>query len=175
MMAAMSDEPASEPVGGHGDVIVRANIAGTMLFAITAVAAAVVFDGTTRWIAALTAMALFAVGIFAFLWSYYNAVQRSRVDDIGVAQLYLLAGGVAPPALRRTMNLTLLTQIVVALATALSRPEGPDGGRGSSLALGVLVPMFGLALNGLWAAYHGRFPPRSTTSGPEIGQNADHG
>jgi hypothetical protein len=175
MMAAMKRAAAPEPVGGHGDVIVKANIVGTMVFAITAALAAAVFDNTTRWIAAITVMVLFAIGVFAFLWGYYNAVQRSRADEIGVAQLYLLTGDVAPKSLRRTMNLTLLTQVVVALVTALSRPRGPGGGEGSSLALGVLVPMFGLAMNGLWAAYHGRFPPRSPTSGRGIGQNADHG
>ena len=46
------------------------------------------------------------------------------------------------------------------MATTFARLEGPDGKPGSSLALGFLVPMFGFGLNGLWAAYHGRFPAR---------------
>ena len=54
----------------------------------------------------------------------------------------------------------LAVQVVVAVATTFSRLEGPDGKAGSSLALGFLVPMFGFGLNGLWAAYHGDFPPR---------------
>ena len=54
-----------------------------------------------QWVAAVTALALFAIGVFAFLWSYYNAVQRSRRDEIGVAQLYLLLGPPTPPRVRR--------------------------------------------------------------------------
>ena len=32
------------------------------------------------------------------------------------------------------------------------RARGPDGQPGSTLAFGILVPMFGIGLNGLWAA-----------------------
>ena len=103
--------------------------------------------------------ALFAVGVFAFLWSYYNAVQRSRRDEIGVAELYLLLGPPTPPRVRRLMLGALAAQVVIAVATTFARLDGPDGKPGSSLALGFLVPMFGFGLNGLWAAYHGRFPP----------------
>ena len=56
-----------------------------------------------QWVGAITALALFAVGVFAFLWSYWNAVQRSRRDEIGVAQLYLLLGPPTPPRVRRMM------------------------------------------------------------------------
>ena len=61
----------------------------------------------------------------------------------------------------------LAVQIVVALVTALSRTETADGRAGSSLALGVLVPMFGLGLNGLWAAYHGHVPAIPNIAVPE--------
>jgi len=148
------------PVGGTGDVVVRADLAGTVVFAITAVVAALVFTSTWQWIAALIALGLFLVGVFAFLWSYYNAVQRSRTEELSVLQLYLLLGPPTPPRTRRVMLGALGGQVVVGVATALARPNGPDGDPGTSLALGVLVPMFGLGLNGLWAAYHGAFPPR---------------
>lgn len=146
--------------GATGDVIVRANLAGTALFAVTAALAAALFTSLWQWIAAVTAMALFAVGVFAFLWSYYNAVQRSRHDVISVAGLYLLLGPSTPPPVRRTMLATLGVQFVVAVVTTFARLDGPDGKPGSSLALGFLVPMFGFGLNGLWAAYHAAFPPR---------------
>jgi hypothetical protein len=81
------------------------------------------------------------------------------------------------------MLLLLFAQVMIAAATTLARPDGPDGNPGSSLAVGFLVPMLGFGLNGLWAATHGAFPPRVapgagsgvTTAGDEIGQNADHG
>ncbi|MBA3289601.1 MAG: hypothetical protein H0U21_16570 [Acidimicrobiia bacterium] len=142
------------------NVLVKVNAAGTALFAVTAALAAIVFTTAWQWVAAITVLVLFAVGVFAFLWSYWNAVQRSREVEIAVSQLYLLTGPSTPSSVRRPMIGLLAAQAVIALATTLARLDGPDGKPGSSLALGVLVPMFGLGLNGLWAAYHGAFPRR---------------
>lgn len=164
------------------DVIIRANLALTTVFAITASYAAADFSTTAQWVGAVTAMVLFAIGVFAFLWSYWNAVQRSRTDEISVTQLYLLMGDAIPKTVRRTMNATLLVQFAVAISTTLARPNGPDGNPGSSLAVGFLVPMLGFGLNGMWAAYHANFAARARreastlpTSTTEIRQNADHG
>ncbi|NNE12254.1 MAG: hypothetical protein HKN41_08425 [Ilumatobacter sp.] len=161
----------------HRDVIVQINLALTAVFAVTASYAAAVFSTASQWVAAVTALALFAIGVFAFLWSYWNAVQRSRSQEISVTQLYLLLGDAIPSPVRRTMNLTLLMQVVIAVATTAARPDGPDGNPGSSLAVGILVPMLGFGLNGLWAAYHGDFETRANLppSSDEIRQNADHG
>ena len=122
-------------------------------------------------------MVLFTIGVFAFLWSYWNAVQRSRTDEIAVSQLYLLLGEAIPKAVRRTMLTALGFQFTVALVTTLVRPEGPSGGAGSSLAVGFLVPMLGFGLNGLWAANYGTFGTRAPVrnSAADIGQNAEHG
>jgi hypothetical protein len=149
------------PAAGVGDVLARADVAGTIAFVATAVAAAVAFTSAWQWIVAITALALFSIGVFTFLWAYYNAVQRSRTEEISVLQLYLLLGPATPSRVRRVMLGALAVQVLTALATALARPDGPDGGAGSSLALGFLVPMFGFGLNGLWAAYHGAFAPRA--------------
>jgi hypothetical protein len=159
------------------DAIVKVNLVLTLVFAATAAFAAAVFSTPAQWVGAITAMVLFAIGVFAFLWSYWNAVQRSRSDEISVTQLYLLMGDAIPVAVRRTMNFTLLTQFAVAIVTTLSRTNGPDGNPGSSLAVGFLVPMLGFGLNGLWAARHGNFSTRVDvpTSSKEIRQNADHG
>ena len=144
-----------------GDVLISADLVGTAVFAITAALAAVFFTTFWQWVASVTALALFGIGVFAFLWSYYNAVQRSRRDEIGVANLYLLLGSPIPPRVRRVMLGLLLLQLSIAVVTTFARLEGPDGKPGSSLALGFLVPMFGFGLNGLWAAYHGEFPRRT--------------
>jgi hypothetical protein len=158
-------------------VIVLADLIGTVAFAITAIYAAVVFSTTAQWVGAITAMVLFAVGVFAFLWSFWNAVQRSRTEQIGVLQMYLLLGEPTPRRIRWSMLALLVTQIVIAFATALGRSESEDGSPGTSLAVGILVPMLGLGLNGLWCAFHGVFPPRAdvVTSGVPIDQNEDHG
>ncbi len=172
---------------GAGAGIVRANMIATALFCITAVYAAAVFSTGAQWIGAVTAIVLFAIGVFTFLWAYWNAVLRSRTDEISVAQLFFLLGSPTPSRVRRTMLLTLLAQVAIAAATTIARPDGPDGNPGSSLAVGFLVPMLGFGLNGLWASAHGSFQPRVqprvgagservvTAVGDEIGQNADHG
>jgi hypothetical protein len=141
-------------------VIIRANIAGTALFVATALFAAAVFTTAAQWVGASTAMTLFAVGVFAFLWGFWNAIQRSREEEVSVTQLFLLLGQATPSRVRRVMLGLLAVQVVASFVTAVWRIDGPDGTPGSSLAVGLLVPMFGLGMNGLWAAYHAQFPPR---------------
>ncbi|MGI9053960.1 MAG: hypothetical protein ACR2HQ_15180 [Ilumatobacteraceae bacterium] len=147
-----------------GEVLVRVDVAGTVLFGVTAVLTATVFTTPLQWVAAITALVLFAIGVFSFLWSYWNGVQRSRQDEISVLGLYFLAGRVAPSRVRNVMVGALLAQVALAVVTAFLRLDGPDGKPGSSLALGFLVPMFGFGMNGLWAAYHGRFASRQPPS-----------
>ena len=174
----MDATPAeTAPDRAAGDVIVLADVVGTIAFTITAITAAVVFSTPSQWVGAITAMALFAVGVFAFIWSFWNAVQRSRDEQIAVTQIYLLLGSPTPPRVRRIMLSMLLVQTVVGLTTALARSEADDGSPGTSLAVGVLVPMFGIGLNGLWSAFHGVFPPRpdGVTSDAVIDQNGEHG
>jgi hypothetical protein len=150
--------------------IVRLNVIGTVLFTVSAVLAAVVFDGPAKVQGVVVDLALFAIGVAAFLWGYWVAVQRSRQDELSVAELYFLLGAAIPRDVKRTMNLCLLVQTVVAVATAMTRLTTPSdtassgSSAGSTLAFGVLVPMFGLGLNGLWAAVHGNFGPRRKRS-----------
>lgn len=144
----------------NGRWIVRSNLVLTAAFTLSALYAAAIFDTAAQWTGAVTAMTLFGIGVAAFLWAFYNAVQRSRTEDISVTQLFLLAGSPTPGTVRRPMLIALATQVVVATATTLARPNGPDGNPGSSLAVGFLVPMLGLGLNGLWAAFHGTFGAR---------------
>jgi hypothetical protein len=179
----------------RGRAIVVADAVGTGLFVVTAVLAAALFTTALQWVGAITALTLFAVGVFCFLWAYVQAVQRSRTDDISVLSLYLLAGPATPAAVKRPMLALLAVQVVTATATTFARLEGPDGDPGSSLAVGFLVPMLGFGLNGLWASLHGDFPPRrrraeavdaaepavdaaadqSETGASAIGQNDGHG
>lgn len=164
-----------------GDLIVRVDVVATVWFVLTAAVSVWIFDGAALWIGAVTALTLFLVGVVTFLWAFYVAVQRSRVEEISVTQLFMLLGDVAPAAVRRVMLSLLAVQVAVGLGAALARPDSSDGTPGSSLALGVLVPMFGLGMNGLWGAYHGQFGPRGVASAEvppsdlPIGQNDDHG
>lgn len=126
--------------------------AGTAVFTVTALAAVVV-EGL-RPVAVGVALLLFASGTVAFLWSYGIAINRSRTDAIGIGGLYFLAGDTAPATVRRSMMASLGAQTIVALATASARPF-------TSLAFGILVPVFGMGLAGLWAARFGAFEPRA--------------
>jgi ABC-type enterobactin transport system permease subunit len=137
----------------------RINIFLTFVFLVVTVVAAVVFTPTTRAIGVFVDLVLFGVGVAAFIWGYFSAVQRSRVDEISVASLYFLSGQVANKQVQKIMNGCLIAQLVIGLAGAIAR-SSTDGKAGSTLAFGVLVPLLGLGLNGLWASQFGTFTPR---------------
>lgn len=180
----MMDSMKATETSASSGLIPRVNVVGTSLFVVSAIAAAVVFNKPFRLLGVVVALSLFAIGVFTFLWSYWTAVQRSREDDIAVAQLYFLTGSSTPSSLKRVMNGALVVQTVTCLATAIAR-SSTDGRAGSTLAFGILVPMFGLGLNGLWCAQYGTFSPRQRDISPnsesvppsndEIEQNSTHG
>ncbi len=143
-----------------GSRIVRANEVLTGAFAATSVPAVIFFEQPWKVIAVVASLGCFSIGVVAFLWGYWTAVQRSRRDNIAVASLYFLADKSAPRSVSMRMNSLLAAQVIVGLATALLR-SSTDGKAGSTLAFGILVPVLGLGLNGLWGAQNGEFPPRN--------------
>jgi hypothetical protein len=150
-MADPPESPTPVPSDGAGRGIIRASWIGTGVFSVTAILSAI----APRTFIALSvgvALILFFAGMAIFLWAYAVAVGRSRTDLIGMGGLFFLAGS-APRAVQRTLLGSLIVEVVVALGTAAVHPFTP-------LAFGVLAPMYGLALCGLWAARHGQFPPR---------------
>jgi len=140
-------------------LVARSNVVGTAVFTVVTALAALRFTDFWRAAVIVVDLALFAVGVATFLWGFSVAVARSRTETIGVGQLFLLLGATAPRAVKSVMWSCLAAQVVVGLAGALARPD-TDGRPGSALAFGVLVPMFGLGLNGWWAARHGQFIAR---------------
>ena len=135
----------------EGQAIITVSWWGTALFAVTAVGATMWSD--LRLPAAVVALTLFAIGCVVFLVAFAIAVARSTTDAIGIGGLYFLAGS-APPGVRRSLMGALAVQVAVALVTASIRIF-------TSLAFGVLVPIFGLGQAGLWAARYGRFDRRA--------------
>jgi hypothetical protein len=133
-------------------VIVQASWAGTAAFPLTAVGAAVA-PSAMKPVALAVAAALFAAGCGVFLWAFLLTAGRSRTEAVELAQVWFLTGPSTPRAVRRSLLGALAVQVVVGLVTAAVRPY-------TSLAAGVLVPMWGLGLCGLWAARHATFPPR---------------
>lgn len=128
-----------------------ASAVGTAVFSVTAIAAAVA-PSTLEALSFVVSVALFASGMVIFFWAYGLALARSRTDEIAVSSLFLLAGS-APSRVRWQLLGSLAVEVVVAAITAGVRPFSP-------LAAGVLVPLYALALCGLWAARYGSFPPR---------------
>ena len=150
-----------------GSLLIKCNLALTAVFVAMSIVAAVTFTAPWKTIGVAVSLGCFSVGIVAFLWGYWTAVQRSRTDNISVAALYFLVDKCAPQSISRLMNGALGVQVVVAVATAISRTT-TDGRTGSTLAFGVLAPMMGLGLNGLWGATHGTFAPRQFENSAEV-------
>ena len=141
--------------------LVRADLFGTLVF-VVALAVGVPFK-SDRWaqvIVVVVSVVLFAVGVAASLWAYAQALDLSRVREVGVANLFLLTGPTAPKFLKRLMSLLLAVQVVVALAGASIGVSGLEKSQLNALAFGVLVPMFCIGMNGAWAARYGSYGPR---------------
>jgi hypothetical protein len=134
------------------DPIVRASVYGTAVFTVLAVLAAATDAGPVIVVSVVVDLALFAAGCLAFVATLLRAADRSRREMLSLPGIWWLSGSV-PAAIRRPLLVALGVEIVVALATASVRPF-------TGLAFGVLVPVYGLGLAGLWAARMGTFPPR---------------
>ncbi|HEX9969387.1 MAG TPA: hypothetical protein VGB03_04545 [Acidimicrobiales bacterium] len=143
-----------------GEGIVKASWLGTAAFGVTSAAGAAV--SSLDVLALVVALALFVAGTVAFFAAYAKAVSRSRTDQVGIMSLFFLEGRVAPQPVRRNLRASFVAQIAVAVAVAALRPN-------TSLAFGVLVPVYGLALAGLWGARHGTFPRREPKQPPRRG------
>ena len=139
--------------------LLQVDAVATSVFTLAALAA-VVAGGA--WVTVLVAVSsvLFVAGSIACLWAFAIAVQRSRQVEIAPTQLYFLTGGCAPEVVRNRFLALLATQVVVGLTAASLRPF-------TGVAFGILVPMFGLGVAGLWAARNGTYPERVRIGGPD--------
>lgn len=132
------------------DPIVRASIAGTAVFVVVTVVA--LFISGVRPVTVAVDLVLFAAGTVAFVAALARAIGRSRTEEITMAGLFFLSG-TAPAPVRRQLLASVAVEVVVALVAAVLRPY-------TSLAFGVLVPVYGLGLAGLWGATRGTYAPR---------------
>ena len=129
-----------------GHRIIAAGLAGTGLFAVTAVPAAAGVD-VLKLPAAVVSLGLFVVSIpLALLALAQAAVRTARQEDrITVGGLFFLQGS-APRPVRRLLLGSLLASLAVTAVTASGEP------------FGVLEPVFPLSLCAWWGARHGTFP-----------------
>jgi hypothetical protein len=142
------DDVEEEP----GATLVNVAFLGTGALVATSAAAAAAPD-TFGLVHASLSVVLFALGTAAMLWAYALGVSRSRTDLITVPGLFFLAGEVAPPATRRALRVATIVQVVAVVAAASIRPF-------TEVAFGILAPMFGLGLMGMWGGRYGEFPDR---------------
>jgi len=133
------------------DPVVRPAVWATVLFLVTSLVA-VVAGGVAAAVMAGFDLVLFALGALAFVRTLLVAAERSRTEQLSVAGIWFLSGS-APKDVRAWLLGALGAQVVIALVAASLRPY-------SAVAFGILVPMFGLGMCGLWAARSGTFPPR---------------
>lgn len=153
-----ADPPPDPPPPTPGRGIITVSRVGTAVFTVTATAAVVDRDAFGL-VNVVVSLALFGVGCVVFLWAFGIAVSRSRTDAIGIGGLYFLQG-TAPRRVQAALMVPLAVQVTVALVAAGLRPF-------TSLAFGVLVPMFGLGQAGLWGARYGRFGSRLAPEGSD--------
>jgi len=162
------DEPVA-PAGdgvrpgrkGPGARLLKASWAGTAVFVATAGLAAAAPAADLA--ALVVALALFVAGTAAFAAALLRAVSRSRHEELTMGGLFFLEG--APKPVRCQYFASLTIEVVVAFVTAGLRPN-------SSLAFGILAPVWGEGVAALWAARHGTFPPRRPPSRPGTGATA---
>lgn len=147
------------PPATHVDTrLLRVAVVGTALFTVTAFAAVPV--EAARGVAAVVALGLFFLGIVAFFGAYFRAVLRSRDEVLGVGGIYFLSGS-APRGIRMILLGSIAVQVVVGIVTAsVTASIRPF----TSLAFGMLVPMYGIGVSGLWGAFHGKYPERREPS-----------
>ena len=144
------DQPVPDRRRGWG--LVKANWALTVVLAAVLGAGLAAPDVFEIVVVAFSVICL-VVGIVAFVYSFFAAVERSRTEEISTAGMYMLAEG-APAATRWNMVGAVVVQTAVSVTAASLRPF-------TALAFGVLVPMLGLGISGIWSARYGVFRPRT--------------
>ena len=129
-----------------GHRIIEASLAGTVLFAATALPAAAGIEAF-QVPAAVVSVALFAASIpLSVLALARAAVRTARQEDrITVTSLFFLQGSAPKPVRRLLLGLLVISLVVVVLSAARE-------------PFGILQPVFPLGLCAQWAARHGTFP-----------------
>jgi len=138
------------PPEGTGRSLVKVAWAGVAVQALAATAALAVAAGRGPHVVVCVVLAL--GGLAASALAFVRAVARSRAELVDVAGLFLLLGS-APRRTRSWLWGAVAAQVVLGVATAAARPY-------TSLAFGVLTPLWAYGLTLRWNATYGAFPPR---------------
>jgi len=135
---------------GTGRRAVQAAWAGVAVQALAAAVALAAVGGRGPHVVVCVLLAV--GGLAASALAFVRAVSRSRAELVDVAGLFLLLGS-APLRTRRWLWGAVAAQAALGVATAAARPY-------TSLAFGVLTPVWAYGLTLWWNAACGAFPPR---------------
>lgn len=166
VLRSLGHDTAPDGQPYEGGRLIDLSVGATVLFVITSVASVLAPDVFSP-IAVVVAVGLFAIGCAAFLLAFAQSLERSREEELSVAGIYLLSDS-APRIIRILLLVPPVVQTVVAIAAAAMRPF-------TAQAFGILVPMFGLGLAGLWAARYGSFGTRKNSRRPTISTERSDG
>ena len=121
------------------------------------IAVTIAFFGSdgVRNIVAIACSAVFVAGALLFAWALTIAAGRSRMEELTVGGAFFLAGSIEKPD-RRWAYGYLTAQTLIGFAGAVADPY-------TTMAFGVLVPMFGLGVIAFLGSAHGAFRQRKPT------------
>lgn len=118
------------------------------------IAVTIAFFGSDsiRNVVAIGCSVVFVAGAALFSWAFTIAAGRSRLEDVTVAGAFFLAGAIEKEDRRWAYGL-LLGQTLIGIAGAAADPY-------TTMAFGILVPMFGLGVIAFLGSAHGAFRQR---------------
>lgn len=140
---------------GTGRGAVQASWAGVAVQGVAALVAVAARWGRGPHVVVCTL--LLAGGVVAASAAFVRAIGRSRTEVVDVAGLFLLLGS-APRRTRWRLWGAVAASTVIGVGAAAARPY-------TSLAFGVLAPLWPYGLAVLWNAVHGAFPDRPAKPG----------
>ena len=146
----MTGLPVEVAPDGTGRWAIQASWGGAVGQAVAAAFAVASRAGRGPHVVVCTVLLL--GGVVAAAAAFLRAVGRSRTELVDVAGLFLLIGS-APRRTRGWLWAAVAAQAVVGVATASVRPY-------TSLAFGVLAPLWAYGFTVLWNATYGAFPAR---------------
>jgi hypothetical protein len=153
-MSGEAAKPGRPPVElapeGTGRWVVQAAWVGVAAQAVAAAAA--VAGQVGRGPHGVGCTLLLLGGMVAVAAAFLRAIGRSRTELVDVAGLFLLLGS-APRRTRWSLWAAVAVSSAVGVAAAAARPY-------TSLAFGVLAPLWPYGLAVLWNARYGAFPVR---------------
>lgn len=128
-----------------------------MVTAVQLVGMVVAFFGSesVRNVVATGCIVVFLAGAALFTWAFLIAAGRSRLEEVSVAGAFFLGDGAVSNSDRVWAYGLLTAQSVIGLAAASADPY-------TTMAFGILVPMFGIGAVAFLGSAHGAFRVRRT-------------